>query len=210
MPDQKTPPAVLITRSEKGVVRRAVRTLVKALVPHLPAIAKFGGPAAVGFILTTAHTWKEKIETRKQVEQKAAEVSKQATETTRRAYKGLAKPANKAIDELAALSARVASVEATNKAQSALIVELEKDFVVTGKPAAVRAAHRIDAGLVKAVKENAAKDSKELAARTKKPVPIIAPIPLELPAAPPGGAGGSAPPIARAPLPQPTDAGRSQ
>jgi hypothetical protein len=205
MPDQKTPPAVLITRSEKGVVRRAVRTLVKALVPHLPAIAKFGGPAAVGFILTTAHTWKEKIETQRQIKQKAAEVEKMATKTTAEAYKGLAVPASQLQMLAESCEKRLTAVEATQKAQSAVIVARERDFVVEGRPATARA-RRVDKVLVDAVKANAAKNGRELEARKAKPLPVLKPIPLELPAA---GAGGASPQPVLVPPPQPKDAGRS-
>jgi hypothetical protein len=198
MLDERTPPAVLITTAEKGVVRGAVRTFVKALVPHLPAIAKFGGPAAVTFMLTTAHTWADKAETDKKV----AEASQQADATTRRAYKGLAKPAREISGELAAALKRIDALEATQKAQSALIVARERDFVVEGRPAMKSQRRRVDAGLIKTVKENAAKDSKELAARKRRPAPAITPIPLELP--PPPSTSKSAPQ-----LPPVLDAGRS-
>lgn len=196
MPDENTPPAVLITHSERGVVRRAVRTFVKTLVPHLPAIAKFGGPAAVGFMLTTAHTWSEKIQT----EKKVADVSKEAEATTKRAYKGLAKPAREISGELAAALKRIDALEAAQVKQSALIVARERDFVVEGRPAS-KAARRVDAGLVKVVKDTAAAAAKELAARKAKPAHAITPIPLELPPPPP--------PPTTVPPPQVLDAGHS-
>jgi hypothetical protein len=191
MPDERTPPAVLITTAERGVVRRAVRAFVRELVPHLPAIAKFGGPAAVTFMLTTAHTWSEKAETNRKVA--AAEVA------TKQAYKVLAKPTVEISAELPAVVKRLEAIEKTQRAQSAVIAA-EHDFVIEGRPATKAQRRRVDAGLVKVVKDNAARDAKELAVRKTKPAPAITPIPLELPPMP-----TTAPP----PLPQVRDAGRS-
>lgn len=200
MSEEKTPPAVTITTAKRRVVRRAVRTFVRAfgraLAPHLPAIAKYAGPAAVGFILTTAHTWSEKRETNKKVA--AAEGA------TKQAYKVLAKPTVEMSAELPAVVKRLEAIEKTQRAQSAVIAA-EHDFVIEGHPATKAQRKRVDAGLVKVVKDNAAKDAKELAARKAKPAPAITPIPLELPPAMSAGAGGAA----SAPPSQIRDAGRS-
>ncbi len=177
--DVKTPQPEFLTARERTIVFTSVRIFVKGVVPHLPALAKYGA-VAVGFLAMLLQHWAGKIETDKRIKDVAGE----SEATTKRAYKGLAKPTRDLAAEVAALEARLTAAEATNKAQSALIVAREKDIVIEGRP--VRAPRRrVDPGLVKAVQANAAKDSKELAARKAKPAPVITPIPLELPPAPP-------------------------
>lgn len=127
-----------------------------------------------------------------QVEESVKEVSTTAEATSRARWKKLAAPAIQMKTALEALSDRLAAVEKTQAAQSTLLVAREHDFVVEGRPAP--AARRVQPALVKAVRENAVKDAKELAARAKHPTPAIAPIPLEPP--PPTVAPTPKPPVA--------------
>ena len=207
---EKTPARALWTNGERRIVLAFIRTSIKTTVPYLPRLATVIGPALVGFILTTAQHWKGKAETEEKVEEARVE----AKETTKRAYRGLAKPTRDLAAELAALDARVTATEATQKAQSALLVARERDFVIEGRPALAQR-RRVDAGLVQAVKANAAKDSKELASRKSKPAPAVAPPPLELPPAPPKAATAPAAVSAApgvqpilTPVPNPTDAAK--
>ena len=122
------------------------------------------------------------------VEDKVSKVSEESTEVTKAAYQGLANPAKDMRAALKAALARIDSLEKTQAAQSALIIANNKDFVIEGRPAAPAKRRRVDAALVQAVRENAVKDAKELAARAKHPAPVIAPIPLEPPAPQPATA----------------------
>jgi hypothetical protein len=188
----------------EGDLGTFTRAFASGAKPVLLTNAKLiGGLAALALMSTLQHC-AGKADTDKKVEEKAAEVSKEATETTKRAYRDLAKPTNATSAELTAALARITALEVATKAQSAVIAARERDFVVEGRPATARA-KRVDKGLVDAVRANAAKNSKELAARAAKPLPVLKPIPLELPPAPSGGAGGATPP----PQPQVRDAARS-
>ena len=125
-------------------------------------------------------------ETAKKVDHVEAEVSQEKTKTEAadvRTWQDLAAQANKLGAAIEAMDARLAAIEKTQKAQSAVIVAREKDFVVEGRPA-----RRIDPGLVKAVRENAVKNASELAARVKRPAAVIKPLPLVPPAPAPAKA----------------------
>lgn len=140
-------------------------------------------------------------ETAKKVDDVEAEVSKEkrdAKEAGASSWKKLAEQANQLAAVIKAQDARLAAIETTQKAQSAVIVAREKDFVVEGRPA-----RKIDPGLVKAVRENAVKNASELAARVKKPALAIKPLPLEPPAPPPKApaAPQTPAPDAAAPIP---------
>jgi len=119
------------------------------------------------------------LKTTAKVDEKAAEVTKETESAVRLRWMSLAEDVNKMGPVIKAMDDRLAAIEKTQKAQSAVIVA--QDFVVEGRPAR----RRIDPGLVKAVKENAAKNAAELAARVKRPAAIIKPIPLEPPPLPP-------------------------
>lgn len=168
--DRKTPPGVIITDEEKVIVTDSARTVAKFVVPFLPKIAASAGPALVVWLLAIVHASGVKDDTDKKV--------KEVEETTDRAYKAVAAPAKQNDDALAAALAalvkRMDAAEATQKAQGALIL---------ARPAP--ALRRIDRALLKAVKDNAAKDSRELAARKPKVAPAITPIPLTIPPPPP-------------------------
>jgi len=97
-----------------------------------------------------------------------------------------------------ALQAELADVRATQKAQSALLAARERDFVVEGRPAP----RRVDAGIVKIVRDNAAKSAADVA-RAKHAAPAIAPIPLKPPPPPPPPPAPAAP-QAQAVTPAPT------
>lgn len=167
--DRKTPPGVIITADEKVIVIGAVRTFAKPIIPLLPKLAAYCGPALVVWLASILHAQSVKKDTDKQV--------KEVEETTDRAYKAVAAPAKQNDDALAAALAalvkRMDAAEATQKAQGALIL---------ARP--TPALRRIDRALLKAVKDNAAKDSRELAARKPKVAPAITPIPLTIPPAP--------------------------
>lgn len=178
-PDDPTPPGAIITDREVMIVRRGVRVAVKGFMPFVPKIAASAGPALAVLLLAAAQHWAGRAETDKKIQDVAGESEK----TTARAYKKLAKPAREISAELADAMKRIDALEATSKAQSALIVAREHDIVIEGRPAKAPR-RRVDPGLVKAVQANAVKDSKELAARKAKPAPAITPIPLELPPAP--------------------------
>jgi hypothetical protein len=176
---EKTPPNTLLSKKDKAIVWASLRIVIKPVVPLLPKIAVAAGPALAALVLAVLHSQSGKADTDKKVDQ----VEVEAEATTKRAYKKLATPTRDLVKELAALEARVTAAEATSKAQSAVIESMGRDFVVEGQPAAARR-KRVDAGLVKAVRENAARDSKELALRKAKPAPVIAAPPPELPPAP--------------------------
>ncbi len=188
--DQKTPPAeviqrptesppgdVFFTAQEVTTVKRSVRIFAKGFVPFLPKIAASAGPAVAVLILATIQHCVGKAE----VEQKVDD----AKETTERAYTAATDPQYEVAAEVKALEARVTAAEATNAAQSALLVAQERDFVIKGSPAKAARRRRVDPVLVKAVQANAVKDSKELAERSAKPSPEIALPPLKIPPPPP-------------------------
>jgi hypothetical protein len=177
--DEKTPAGVLVTPKERGIIVESLRSIIKAVVPFLPKIAASAGPALVVWLLALVHASGVKDDTDKEV--------KEVKATTARAYKAVADPAKKNDDALAAALAalvkRMDATEATQKAQSALILAREGDIVIQGRPA--RKLRRVDRALVKAVKDNAAKDSKELETRKPKVAPAIVQIPADIPPPPP-------------------------
>jgi hypothetical protein len=117
-------------------------------------------------------------ETKQQVDQ----IAKDRGVATKAEWQAVAAPVNQNADVLKALGDRLTSIEKTQASQSALIAAMEKDFIVEGHPAANR--KRIDPALVQAVRANAVKDSKELAARAAKPRLAVAKLPLEPPKPP--------------------------
>lgn len=136
------------------------------------------------------------LKTTAKVDEKAAEVTQETESAVRLRWKSLAEDVNKLGPVIKAMDDRLAAIEKTQKAQSAVIVA--QDFVVEGRPAPRR---RIDPGLVRAVKENAAKNATELAARVRRPAPIIKPIPLEPPPLPPKNQDAAPPPPVPTPKP---------
>lgn len=165
------------------------RFLDKALWPLLTTLGMLAIARIQHGVTTSAvdeKTDKVKTEVKAEVKAEAKATAKTEAKTETASvvggvWSGLADPLNKLQTRVEACEARLIAVEKTQKAQSAIEVALAHDFVVEGHPAALR---RIDAGLVKDVKANAAKNSKELEARRKKPVPALKPLPLLLPVAP--------------------------
>ncbi len=201
---EKTPAGALITEGERKIVFIAIRAFVKGAVPHAPAIAKYG-VVVVGALAMLLQHWAGRI-----TDQKVDAVKVEAQATTDRAFKGVVKPANKITVALNQALERIAKLEATTAAQSALIDAREKEFTIEGRPARARK-RRVDAELVKVVRDNAAKDSKDLAARQAHPGPLLKPIPLEIPPKPTETAA-TAPavvaPVAPAPPTPPADAAK--
>jgi hypothetical protein len=201
MPDENTPlpvPTTPVKDAHSGVpspvpegdVQAFTRAFASGAKPVLLGNAKIMGGAAALLLISIVQHWSGKADTEK-VEKKVDE----ATKTTDDGFKAVVPRSNEISDQLSKALARIEALEVTTKAQSALIVARERDFVVEGKPAPKRA-RRVDRGLVEAVRANAVKDSKELEARKAKPVPVLKPLsPIEL-LAPPGGAGGAPPPTA--------------
>jgi hypothetical protein len=190
---EKTPAGVIITAKEVTIFRRGARTVVKGFMPWVPKIAIAAGPALGVLLLGMFQHWSSKADER--IHESSAK--------TERAYKAATAPQRDLAVEIEKLQKRLTAAEATNEAQSALIVARERDFVVEGRPAKVAKRRRVDPGLVKAVQANAAKDAKELAARTAKPAPKIALPPAEIPPAPKSDQAQQAPPSAPT---QPQDA----
>lgn len=197
---EKTPPRTLVTEREERIVRTSTREFIKGAVPHLPALAKGGvlaikyGAIVVGALAVVLQAWAGQI-TAKKVD--VVQVEAQATAD--RAFKGAIEPTNETRVALNQALERIAKLEATTAAQSALLVARDKEFTIEGRPGP-RTRRRVDAGLVKVVKDNAAKDSKDLAARTAKPAPKLEPVSLEIPPAPPeNGQGVAKPPTPTTP-----------
>lgn len=210
MSDEKTPSAVLVTPAEKVVVRGALRTFIKEIVPHLPEIAKYAGPALVGFILTTAHTWANKAETEHKVKV---------------GYETLAPAAREQGEEIVELKRAVAQLADSVALQAHLALASRPGFDNKGKPEppAVIAANKkrakphpaappADPVIVKQVQVDAAKNQ-ALKARLVVERPASLPVPPTLPAevpkpqvvAPPASPPQEWPP----PVPQTWDAGHS-
>lgn len=179
MPDDVTPPAALITPAEKVVVRGAVRTFMNALVPHLPEIAKYAGPAAVGFLLTTAHTWADKAETDKKVEH--------VNHRAEAGYDKLGPEFNALIAESKANKDAIARLTDTVELQGRLLLASRPGFTPEGKPEAkatprrAARARRPDPTLVKKVADNATKGLAAIKAAVTEPTtPAPRPVPATL------------------------------
>ncbi len=177
---EKTPADVLVSERQKTIIRTSTREFIKGAVPHLPALARHGvvivksGVIVVGALAVILQAWAGRI-TAKKVDS----VQKEAQATTDRAFTAVVDPANKITDALNDALQRIKALETTAAAQSAVI----DGFTVVGHPARVR--RRVDPGLVKVVRDNAARNLKELAARDAKPVPVLKKIDPEIPPAPP-------------------------
>lgn len=165
--ERRTPPSPI-----QAVRQRALRW------ERAHALGKAWGPALIGSIgavvvaLVNAKSGKDDTDHRIGVTTRRAEVG----------YEKLAKPTNQQIDAFAAIEARLARLEHTVPAQGALL--LANDFTVTGLPVRKKHRKKVDPVLIKTVKDNAAKDSKELDARVKNETPVVKPVPATLPAAP--------------------------
>lgn len=153
--EEAAPPAPLLTPIEQGIVKDSVRTFVKGIVPHLPALAKFGGPAA-GFVLLFAQHWVGKAETEHKVDV---------------GYQTTADVVIHQAEEIAELKRAVAQLADSNALQARLALASRPGFDDKGKPEtrvvvashARRAAHPAsppaDPTLVKKVVEDAKKNA---------------------------------------------------
>ncbi len=173
--EEKTPADVIFTAKDVTIFRRGARVAVKGFMPFVPKLSLAAGPALGVLLLGMFSHWSSKAD--KQI--------KESTETTERAYTAATDPLRKLAARVETYEARLTAAEATNAAQGALLVAQERDFVIKGSPTKAIRRRRVDPGLVKVVAANAAKDSKELAARKAKPAPKIALPPLQIPPPPP-------------------------